>query len=160
MFRVTVAGAEDLPATDSAAGEQVGETVRPVIAAGACNAPRARIADPRFAAHLARDQHQRLIDQAARSEVLDQSRKAAVELGKQKFLEAVEIVAMRVPAAGALAPIGEPLVFHPEDGHKGDAGLDQPPGQKQARAVDRLSVTPAKRGGFLRDIERFGRLRG
>ena len=62
-----IRGPVDEPALQAAAGHEQGVTLRPVVAAGV-------LVDLRSAAELARPDDQRLVEQAARLEVLDQGR--------------------------------------------------------------------------------------
>src|SRR5688500_13532053 len=71
--------------------------------------------------------------QAAVVQVGEQGRKGAVELRQQVLFEAAEVVAVRVPAAGALALVRDRLVLLPEDGDERHARLDKPAGEEQTR---------------------------
>ncbi len=132
----------------------------PVVAACARGAAGSRVADPRRATHLAGDQEQRPCQQPTCGQVLDQCREGPVELRQEVLLQAVEVVAVRIPAAGALALIRDGLILLPEDRDERDAGLHQPAGQEQAHAVDRLTVAFADARGLGRDVERRGGARG
>ena len=99
--------------------------------------------------------HQRLVQQAALVQVVEQGGERPVELGQQAVLQAVEVVAVRVPAAAALAQLVELLVAFPEDGDERHAGLDQPAGQQHRHGVDARAVLlahalPARRAGRRR----------
>ena len=76
-------------------------------------------------------------------EVVDQGRHGLVGGGQEAVLELVEVVAVRVPAAGALAADGLRVV----DGDEPDAGLDQAAGQQAALAVGGPAVGVAELAG-------------
>lgn len=65
VLSVAIAAAPDLPAANTATGQQVGEAVGPVIASGTGGPTGARITDAGFAAHFAGDQQQCLVEQTA-----------------------------------------------------------------------------------------------
>ena len=86
-------------------------------------------------------------------QVVEQGREGPVELRQQAVLQAVEVVAVRVPAAAALAQRVEFLVALPEDRHERHAGLDQPPGQQHRHGVDARAVARPHRLRFGAEVE-------
>ncbi len=128
-----------------------------MIAACAAFSAGAHVADLRLAAHLARHEHERFVEQAVRGEVFEQCRKCAVELREQPRFQAVEIVRVRVPTACALAARGDALVFLPKHGDERNAGLHEPARHEQAGAIDRVSVALAHGERLGSDVERAGR---
>ena len=61
--------------------------------------------DPGRAAELAHPDDQGLVEQPAGGQVVDQGRHGLVGGREEPILELVEVVAVGVPAAGALPPI-------------------------------------------------------
>ena len=99
IFGSAIAAAIRLAAANSAAGHHDTLAMRPMVAAAPFDAAATPVADLGGSAHLARDQQQRLIQQAALAQVFNQGRKAAVESRQQMIAKTVEIVGVRVPAA-------------------------------------------------------------
>jgi len=115
--------------------------------ARAGGAARAAVADLGHAAHLAGDQHQGFVEQAAAGEVLEKGREGLIELRQQVLAQAVEVVAVRVPAAGALAARGDAFILLPEHRHERHAGFDQAAGGIQTRVPRQhsdLHATPVE----------------
>src|SRR5205085_3648157 len=97
---------------------------------------RARVADLWLPAHLAVDQDEGVIEQAAVVQVLEEGGEVAVELRKKMLTEAVEVTAMRVPAPAALAQGIKLRVFLGKDGNERHPGFDQPPGHQNAHGIE------------------------
>ncbi len=87
---VLVAGAEDLAAGDAGAGQREAEHGTPVIA------PSLTV-DPRRSAELADGDNQRLMQQTALLQVLQQGGEADVELGAEHVLKPLGVLGVRVP---------------------------------------------------------------
>ena len=102
------------------------------------------------APHLAGHQHEGLVQQAARGQVLQKSGEGAVKLRQQVLAQAVEVVAVRVPSTRALALLGGAFILLPKHGHKRHPRLDHAPCHQEAHAIDVLAIALAK----------FDRLRG
>ena len=121
-----VGGADGLAHLQAAAGQHHRQGARPVVAAGV-------LVDPRRPAELAPDQHQGVLQHAPAVHVLHQAGPGHVELGQLLFLEDLEVVGVRVPAAGV-------------DGDEGHARLDQPARQQHALAEVGAAVQVAELG--------------
>ena len=117
--------------------------MRPVLAAAAAD-------DPRRAAELADPDDERLIEQAATVQVVEQRREPLVGRGHQAVLELIEVVAVRVPEVLA--------VVVPVDRHQADARLDQPTRQQEALTVDVPPIAVAEPRAFPIDREGPARL--
>ena len=115
QFGPRVGFADDLAAFDARAGHQHAHAGRPVIATGTEGATAAAVAHFRHATHLAGDEHERFIEQSARGKVFEEGGEAAVELRQEVVAQAVEVVAVRVPATGAFAFLVQTFVLFPED---------------------------------------------
>src|SRR5437868_2876226 len=101
-------------ALDAAAGQPDGEAVVVVVSAVAALAARRP-------AELGRPDHDRLVEQAALLEVLQQPGERPIDLGAQGGVVTLE-GGVRVPGTGRAAAV--------EDLHEADAALHQPPGRQ------------------------------
>ena len=143
-----VARPVDRARRDSAAGHEDGVAIRPVIAA--VGAELLRVLDLRRPAEFTHPDDQSLVQQPRRFEVLDQGGHGLVGDRQQPVLELVEIVAVRVPAAVALAADRRGII----DRYEPNAGLDQPARQQAALAVARSPVLVAQPIGLFGEVER------
>src|SRR5262249_45493877 len=123
-----VGGAVDVTSLHPAAGHPEAVAEVPVVAA--CGG-----VDLRAAAELAHHHDERPAEQAAGVEVFDQARHGRIQLGKERILQADEVVAVRVPRG-----VG---VGGPGDRDDAGAGLDQPAGEEARLAVDVPAVAVA-----------------
>ena len=136
-------------ALDAAAGHPHGEAERVVVA------PRALgVLGRRLAPELAAPHHQRLVEQAALLEVLQQPRDRLVGAARVVVVVLLE-VAVRVPVGVVVRPARIDL-------HEPHASLDQPPREQAlaaellgARVVDAVELLGARTLGI--DIDRLGR---
>ena len=96
-------------------------------------------------AELAAEDHQRLVEQAARLQIIQQRRDRAVHLVGQLLVDHdVVVVVPRLAVAEV-------------ELHDADATLHQAPRQQAPAAEVGIAVTAADGVGFLREIERFRR---
>ena len=154
-----VAGAEHLPAADAAAGQQHRHGT-PSSGRGRRRPAPPERGSPIFGLRPISlvTSTSVVVQQAALVQVVEQRREGPVELRQQAVLQAVEVVAVRVPAAAALAQLVEFLVALPEDGDERHARLDQPPGQQHRHGVDARAVPLADRLRLGAQVERGLRL--
>ena len=133
-----VGRAVDDAALDAAAGQPGREAVRVVVAAVAALGTRR-------SAELRAPDDDRLVEQAAALQVVEQGRDRLIDLAAIARVIRFE-PAVRVPGAG-------PAVGAVEDLHEPDAALDQPPG-RQTELAERLgrrvvqAVEPFRLGRF------------
>ena len=116
-----VGGAVDDAALDAAAGQPGAEALRMMVAAVALGAGRA--------AELGAPDDERVVEQAALLEVLEQAGDRQVDLRRELAVVGLD-AGVRVPGAAAAAAV--------EDLHEAHAALDQPPG-RQAQLAERLA---------------------
>ncbi len=116
-----VGRAVDDAALDAAAGQPGAEALRMMVAAVALA--------PGRAAELRAPDDERLVQQAAPLEVLQQPGDRQIDLRRQLARGCVLMPRVRVPRAAAAAAV--------EDLHEAHAALDQPPG-RQAELAERL----------------------
>ena len=107
--------------------------------------------DLRLAAELSHPGYNRIGQEAPLFEIgSSRAASARSEGGIRSFLEAVEIVAVRIPKILS--------VVVPIDGDQRHAMLDQPPGKQHALSVYVAAVAIANRGRLLRQVERLSSL--
>ena len=120
-----VAGAEHLRRPDAGAGQREAEDVAPVVAA-------ADAVDLGRAAELADRHDQRLVQQPALVEVVDQRGEGDVELRAEDVLQPVGVLGVRVPHRVIDRVVAR--LARPVDVDEPHPGLDQPPGEQDALA--------------------------
>src|SRR6185436_14191206 len=103
-----IALADDLPSADARPGERDGKDRAPVVAS-------ARAVDLRRAAEFTHHHDERLVEQSARREILDERGVRAVELRAQHVAHTAGVVPVRVPqrtAADFLHALARPVHLH------------------------------------------------
>src|SRR5437660_1771321 len=90
---VAVRRSVDLPAAHAAARQQGGVTGGPVVASAGTDIVRRRGADLRRTPELAHRDHERLVEQSALGQVLDQCRRRLIENRTAPVLQHREVVA-------------------------------------------------------------------
>ena len=144
-----VAGADDRAGGHAAAGEKDGVTLRPVVTA--VGAELLRVHDPGGAPELTHPDDQRLVEQAARGEVVDERGHGAIGVRKKAGPKLVEVVGVGVPAPRAFAADRLRVV----DVDEPDSGLDQATGKEATLAVSVAAVLVAELRRLGREVERL-----
>ena len=148
--RAELVGVADAGAAlDAAAGHPHREAVGVVVAARAL-----RVFRRRLAAELAAPDHERLVEQAAALEVLEQARDRLVGAARVELVVHLE-VAVRVPRLVVVAAAGVDL-------HESHAALNQPPREQQlvAELAGAVLVAAVELLGLLRlvrEVDGLGR---
>ena len=119
-----VGGADQAPALHAAAGQSHGKDVPPVVAA-------AIGVDLRRAAELPHPDHERVVEQAALLQVLQQRRIGQVHRRHERGLETLGVLGVRVPGRRDGVVFFPPRPVHLHQRH---ARFDQPPREQNALA--------------------------
>src|SRR5207244_855513 len=107
-----------------------------------------RLADARSAAHFASPDNESFIEEAALLQVVKQSGKCPVGDRTETVLEIDEVAVVGVPVNG---DIGDAVV-RPEDGHDGDARLDQAARLQHGLTMDVHAVAFAQTSRLLGEV--------
>ncbi len=119
-------------------------TVGPVLTPAVC------LVDTRRAAELTDPHDERLVEQAAAVEVVQERREALVGRRHQTILKVMEIIAVGVPEVLS--------VVVPVNRHQADAGFDQAAAQQEALTMDVAAVAIAQLRVLMIDPERPARV--